>query len=100
MTSPRPRSIPQNRKFSAIVGEVAAQCPLIPYRRAFQVEAWRLYFIALYVRGARLSAFHEGAPDPFPVRPVPSSQLDAQQMSDLIECAQAYCAENNLVLRK
>lgn len=94
------RTLAQNKKFSAICTEVAHQCPLIPYRRAFQVEAWRRFFIAYYVRCARLEAYAAGGPDPFPVRPVPSSDLDSAQMSELIECSSAWCAQHGVELTK
>lgn len=94
------RTPAQNRKLSAIVSEVVRQHPLIPYRPAFAREAWRRYFIANFIRQARWEAWHAGGPDPFPVRPVPSSELDARQMSDLLECAQAWCAEHNIELSK
>lgn len=94
------RTLPQLRKFSAIVGEVANQFPLIPYRRAFAVEAWKRYLIVQYVREARLSAFYEGRPDPFPVRPVPSSDLTSEQMSELIETCAAWAAQHGVELSK
>lgn len=94
------RSLLQNRKFSAIVSEVAAQLFLFPYRRAFVVEAWRRYLIAMYVREARLEAKAAGGPDPFPVRPVPSSGLDSRRMSELIECATSWCVQNGVELKQ
>lgn len=95
-----PRSLPQNRKFSAICSEVARACPLVPYRRAFAVEAWKRFFIAFWVHEARLEAYLAGRPDPFPVRPVPSSSLDSQQMSDLIEASSAWCAQHGIELHR
>lgn len=94
------RTLAQNAKFSAIVSDIARQCPLIPYRRAFFVEAWKRYLLALFVRDARLSAFYEGKPDPFPVRPVPSSSLSSEQAGELIEFCQCWAAENDVELRK
>lgn len=94
------RSSPQNRKLHAILGDVVRQYPLIPYRRAFALEAWKRFFISSYVREIRLEAWQAGAPDPFPVRPVPSSDLDARQMSELIEATQAWCALNDIQLKK
>lgn len=94
------RTLPQLRKFSAIVGDLAHACPLIPYRRAFACEAWKRYLLAQFVRDARLSAFHEGRPDPFPVRPVPSSSLSSGQMSELIEFTSAWCAQHDIELTK
>lgn len=94
------RTLPQSARFHALCGEVAQQYPLIPYRRAFACEVWKRYFTSQYVRDARLSAFYEGWPDPFPVRPVPTSSLDSVQMSDLLECAAAWCANNGVELLK
>lgn len=96
----KPRSSPQNRKLHALCGDVVRQHPLIPYRRAFATEAWKRLFIQLYVREARWEAYHAGRPDPFPVSPVPSSELDAAQMSELIEAAQAWCALHGIQLSK
>jgi hypothetical protein len=96
----KPRTTPQNRKFSALVGDVVRQHPMIPYRRPFATEAWRRFFIASYVREARWEAYNAGAPDPFPVRPVPSSDLDSRQMAELIEFVQAWCAQNDIELSK
>ena len=96
----RPRSSPQNRKLHALCGDVIRQYPLIPYRRAFAYEVWKRYLIASYVSGARWEAWHAGAPDPFPVRPVPSSDLDARQMAELLEFAQAWCALHDIQLKK
>lgn len=95
-----PRTLPQNRKLSALAGEVARQFPLIPYRNVFAREAFKRYLIAQYVRDARLSAFYEGQPDPFPVRPVPSSELSSEQMSDLLAFCECWCAENGIALAK
>lgn len=94
------RSLPQNRKLSAICGEVAAACPLIPYRRSFAVEAWKRFFISRFVHEARLEAYCQFRPDPFPVRPVPSSDLTSEQMSELIEFASAWCAQQGISLSK
>jgi hypothetical protein len=94
------RSTPQNARLHAICGEVARQHSLIPYCYAFACEVWKRHIIALYIREARLEAYCAGRPDPFPVRPVPSSDLDSQQMSELIESAHAFCASNGIELRK
>lgn len=79
-----------------MVGEVAQKYPLAPYKRALAREAWKRYLIAQYVRDARLEAYCEGRPDPFPVRPVPTSSLDSQQMSELIESCAAWCAQHSV----
>ena len=94
------RTLPQNRKLCAMAGEVSRQYPLIPYRRAFAREAWKRHLIRIWVHETRLEAFGAGAPDPFPVRPVPSSDLDSRAMSELIEHAQAWCAQNGIELSK
>lgn len=94
------RTLPQNRKFSAICSEAARAFPLTPYRRALAVEAWKRFFIKSYVHDARLEAYLAGRHDPFPVRPVPSSSLHSQQMSELIESAQAWCAQHGIELSK
>ena len=96
----RPRTLPQNRKLSALVSDAAQHFPLVPYRRAFACEAWKRFLIAAWVREARLEAFGQGNPDPFPARPVPSSALDSRQMSELLEFSQAWCAQNGITLRK
>lgn len=94
------RTLSQNRKFSAICSEVAHASPLIPYRRAFAREAWKRHFLASYVHEARLEAYLAGRPDPFPVRPVPSSSLDSEQMSELIECTCAWAAQHGIELSR
>lgn len=88
------RTIPQNRKFSAMVNDVALQYPLAPYKRALAREAWKRYFIARFVYEVRLEAYGAGEPDPFPVRPVPSRSLDDRQMNELIECTFAIAAQD------
>lgn len=95
-----PRTSPQSRKLHAILGDVVRQYPLIPYRRTFAHEAWKRYLIAHFIREMRWGAWQAGAPDPFPVRPVPSSELDSQQMSELLEFAQAWAAMNDVPLSK
>lgn len=93
------RTLPQNKRFHAMVRDIARAVPLTPWRRALTVEAWKRYFILLYVRETRLEAYANGDPDPFPVRPVPSSALDSRQMADLIESTLAFAAQNlNLIL--
>ncbi|HWV64107.1 MAG TPA: recombination protein NinB [Oxalicibacterium sp.] len=92
----RARTIPQNRLFHAMVRDVAQAIPLAPWRRALATEAWKRYFIALYVREARMEAYGAGSPDPFPVRPVPSSGLDSWQMGELIASTDAWMAWNGI----
>lgn len=94
------RNLAQSGRFHAICNEVAHACPLIPYRRAFAVEAWKRFFLASYVHDARMEAYCHFRPDPFPVRPVPSSVLTSEQMSELIELACAWCAQNEIHLKK
>ena len=89
----KPRSLPQNRKFSAMVNDVARQYPLAPWRRTLAREAWKRYLIAIWVNEARWEAYGAGDPDPFPVRPVPSSALSDWQMNELIECTYAVAAQ-------
>jgi hypothetical protein len=94
------RTLPQNRKFSAIVDDVAASVFVAPWQPSWAREVWRRFFLKLYVYEARLEAYGAGQPDPFPVRPVPSSELDDRQMSGLIECALWFAAERlNLILQ-
>lgn len=88
-----PRSLPQNRKLCAMVADVQRVYPLVPWKRALACEAWKRFFIALWVREARVEAFMNREPDPFPVRPVPSSSLDSWQMDELIECTYAVAAQ-------
>lgn len=90
------RSNIQNRKLHAICNDVWQQLPLIPYKRSFALEAWKKLFIQVYVRSARWEAYHTGTPDPFPIRPVPSSQLSARQMSELIDSTIAWCSQNGI----
>lgn len=94
------RTLPQSAKLHAICGEVAKQCPLIPYRRTFACEAWKRFFVSQFIRETRLEAYCDGRPDPFPVRPVPTSSLDSTQMSELIEWAQSWCVQNGISLTK
>lgn len=89
----KPRSLPQNRKFSAMVGDVARSYPLVPWKPAVAREAWKRYLIARWVHEARLEAYGAGQPDPFPVRPVPSSSLSVEQVSELIDCTYWLCSE-------
>jgi hypothetical protein len=90
----KPRSIPQNRKLSAIVSDVQRRYPLVPWKAGLAREAWKRHLIAIYIREARLEAYANGQPDPFPVRPVPSSSLESWQMNELIECALWYACEH------
>jgi hypothetical protein len=92
----RARTSPQNRLFHALVRDVANVIVLAPWRRALATEAWKRYFIALYVREVRIEAYGAGEPDPFPVRPVPSRSLDSWQMADLIECTYAWGAHHGI----
>lgn len=92
----RPRTSPQNRLFHALVRDVANAIPLAPWRRALVLEAFKRYFIALYVREVRMEAYGAGDQDPFPVRPVPSSSLDSWQMGELIACTDAWMAHNGI----
>lgn len=100
MTTSKSRTLPQSARFHAICTEAARACPLIPYRRAFFAEAWKRFFIAAWVHEARLEAYCHFQPDPFPVRPVPSSSLTSEQMSELIESASAWCAQHGVELAK
>lgn len=85
----KPRSTLQNAKFNAMVGDIAKHAPLVPWKRAMAREAWKRALIAIYVHEARLEAYGAGQPDPFPVRPVPSSELTSWEMDELIECTYA-----------
>lgn len=94
------RSCAQNKKFSAIISDVVKHYPLAPWKAALAREAFKRYFIAIYVREARWEAYGAGQPDPFPVRPVPSSELTSWQADELIECTLAHLAMNmNLILQ-
>lgn len=87
------RSRPQNALFHAQVSDVARARPLLPWKRALWCEAWKRYFLALYVREARLEAYANGGPDPFPVRPVPSRELTDRQMDEMIEMVYWFAAD-------
>jgi hypothetical protein len=86
------RTNAQNRKFNAMLDDVVRAYPLPPWKKTLAREAWKRFFIQTYVREARLEAYANGGPDPFPVRPVPSRQLTAGQADELIEFVMAYCA--------
>lgn len=87
------RTIPQNRLFHALVRDVLDTVPLVPWRRAVAFEAWKRWFLAKYVREARLEAYCAGGRDPFPTRSARSRDLDSRQMGELIECTYALCAQ-------
>jgi hypothetical protein len=87
------RTRPQNKLFHAQVSDVARAFPLVPWKRAMWHEAWKRYLIAIWVNEARWEAYGAGDPDPFPVRPVPSSALSDWQMNELIECTYAVAAQ-------
>jgi hypothetical protein len=77
---------------SAIVSDVQRHYPLAPWKPAMAREAWKRFFIALWVHEARLEAYANGQPDPFPARPVQSRSLTSWQMDELIEATYAFCA--------
>jgi hypothetical protein len=83
----------QNRKFSAMIGEVAGACWLGPWKPALAREAYKRYFLKIYAREARMEAYANGWPDPFPELVARSSELDSAQMNELIECTYAYAAQ-------
>lgn len=89
----KPRSTLQNAKFNAMVGDIAKHAPLVPWKRAMAREAWKRALIAIYVHEARLEAYGAGQPDPFPVRPVPSSELTSWQMDELIEAVYWFASD-------
>lgn len=91
---------PQRRKFHALCGAVARQHPFIPWRHTIARKAWKRFLIDCFVRELRLEAYNAGAPDPFPVRPVPSSALDARQFGELIDWLEAWCAQHDIELSK
>jgi hypothetical protein len=82
----------QARKFNALLDDVVHELPLAPWRKELAREAWKRYLIAVWVWEARLEAYANGQPDPFPVRPVPSRHLTVAQMNELLECTLAFCA--------
>jgi hypothetical protein len=84
------RTIAQNRKFSAMVGEVTAARMLGPWKPTIAREAWKRWFLARWCREARMEACANGWPDPFPELVARSSELDSAQMAALIECTFAY----------
>lgn len=95
----KPRTLPQNKLFHALVRDVARARPMIPFRRPVVLEAWKRRFLAIYVREARLEAYALGRPDPFPTRSARSSELESWQMDELIECCYAFAAQQlDLVL--
>lgn len=87
------RTIPQNRKFSAMVNDVAGQRMIGPWKKAIAREAWKRWFLKLYAREARIEAYANGWPDPFPELTARSSELDSSQMNELIECTFAVSAQ-------
>ena len=91
--------MPQNRMFHALVRDIARLVPLVPWRRPFMLEAWKRYFLGKYMREARLEAYAAGGADPFPDRVARSSDLEAWQMNELIECTYAIAVQQfDLVL--
>jgi hypothetical protein len=87
------RTPAQNRKFSALVGEVAGARMIGPWKKVITREAWKRWFLAKYCREARIEAYANGWPDPFPELTAKSSELDTAQMAELIECTYAYAAQ-------
>jgi hypothetical protein len=87
------RTLPQNALFHALVLDVWRALPLAPWRRPVAVEAWKRWFLAKYVREARLEAYCAGGRDPFPARSARSRDLDSRQMNELIECTYALAAQ-------
>lgn len=95
----KPRSLPQNKLFHAMVRDIAKARPLLPWRRPMMCEAWKRFLIARWVHEARLEAYANGQPDPFPVRPVKSSMLTMEQAGEWVEFIYAFCATDlDLVL--
>jgi hypothetical protein len=86
------RTIPQNRKFGAMVGDVAKRYPLTPWRKTLAREAWKRFFLAVFAAELRSEARANGWPDPFPAGVARSSELDSRQMGELIECTYAQAA--------
>lgn len=86
------RSTLANKKFHAMISELARRLPLAPWNGDVAREAFKRYSIAIYVREARMEAYGAGDPDPFPVRPVQSRSLSGWQMADMIECTLAHFA--------
>jgi ribosomal protein S18 acetylase RimI-like enzyme len=87
------RTLPQNALFHALVLDVWRALPRVPWRRPVALEAWKRWFLAKYVREARLEAWVMGRHDPFPARVARSSELESWQMNELIECTYALCAQ-------
>lgn len=81
----RPATTLQRHLFHAQVADVGRQRLLVPWKRAMALEAWKRYFLALYVREVRLEAYGTGQGDPFPARAARFSELDSSQASELIE---------------
>lgn len=93
------RTLAQNKKFGAMVGDVAAARWIGPWKRAIAREAWKRWFIQKWVREARMEAYANGWPDPFPELTARSSELTSEQFNELIECTLAVAAQNlNLIL--
>lgn len=83
------RTLAQNKKFSAMVGDVAAARWIGPWKKSIAHEAWKRYFLRIFCREERIEAYANGWPDPFPELEARSSQLSAEQMNALIECVYA-----------
>lgn len=86
------RTPAQNRKFSAMIGDVAAARWIGPWKPAVAREAFKRYFLKIYCREARIEAYALDRPDPFPELVARSSELTSEQFADLIECTYAVVA--------
>lgn len=93
------RTALQNKKFSAMVGEVAASRMIGPWKKAVAHEAWKRWFLAQFCRESRMEAYANGWPDPFPELTARSSELTSEQFNELIEAVYAIASQNlNLIL--
>lgn len=75
-----------------MIGDVAAARMIGPWKKAIAHEAWKRYFLKIYAREARMEAYANGWPDPFPELTARSSELDSAQFAELIECTFAHVA--------
>jgi hypothetical protein len=88
---PPRRTIPQNDKFWAVMGELAAACP---QGRKLTPEQWKCVLMdALGIKATWVPALDgEGVVN----TGYRSSRLSVQQMSDLIELAHSYGAQHGV----
>lgn len=93
--SEQKRTIPQNSKLWAMLSEVSRA---MPEGRRHTPEVWKALFMNACGWEVQFEAGLEGG-EPFPVGHR-SSRLTKEQMGELIECIQAYCARHGVELHE